>query len=155
MILSDYAQPAPDHPSATILEEEEEEEGYKDMVKHTEVVIESSRDDHNHECPVVADHTFPHSTLSFEEAGMSEEMQEDLMKEIAWQLGLQSVLEEEEPERVQKEVVEDDESEAEEVLDHFPGVIPHEEGRGLKKQLASRPRTKLRWKRLAPTMSYM
>ncbi|CAL1370584.1 unnamed protein product [Linum trigynum] len=34
-----------------------------------------------------------------------------------------------ERERVQKEVVEDDESEAEGVLDHFPGVIPHEEGR--------------------------
>ncbi|CAL1371226.1 unnamed protein product [Linum trigynum] len=123
------AQPAPDHPSATILEEEEEEEGYKDMVEHTEVITESSRDDHDQECPVVVDHTFPHPNLSFEEAGMSEEMQEDLMKGIAWQLALQSVLEEEEQERVQKEVVEDDESEAGGVLDHFPGVIPHEQGR--------------------------
>ncbi|CAL1406409.1 unnamed protein product [Linum trigynum] len=124
-----WAQPAPDHPSATIQEEEEEEEGYKDIVEHTEVVTESSRDDHDQECPVVADHTFPHPKLRFEEAGMSSEMQEDLMKEIAWQLALQSVLEEEEQERVQKEVVEDGESEAGEVLDHFPGVIPHEEGR--------------------------
>ncbi|CAL1370375.1 unnamed protein product [Linum trigynum] len=33
-----YAQPAPDHPSATILEEEEEEEGYEDIVEHTRVV---------------------------------------------------------------------------------------------------------------------
>ncbi|CAL1379904.1 unnamed protein product [Linum trigynum] len=124
-----WAQPAPDHPSATIQEDEEEEEGYKDIVEHTEVVTESSRDDHDQECHVVADHTFPHPKLSFEEAGMSSEMQEDLMKEIAWQLALQSVLEEEEQERVQKEVVEDGESEAGEVLDHFPGVIPHEEGR--------------------------
>ncbi|CAL1356767.1 unnamed protein product [Linum trigynum] len=124
-----YAQPTPNHPPATILEEEEEEEGYKDIVEHTEVVTESSRDDHDQECPVVADHTFPHPTLSFEEAGMSEEMQEDLIKEIAWRLALQSVLEEEEQERVQEEVVEDDESEAEGVLDLFPGVIPHEEGR--------------------------
>ncbi|CAL1370750.1 unnamed protein product [Linum trigynum] len=41
------AQPAHDHPSATILEEEEEEEGYKDIVEHTKVVMESSRDDHD------------------------------------------------------------------------------------------------------------
>ncbi|CAL1369597.1 unnamed protein product [Linum trigynum] len=60
---------------------------------------------------------------------MSEEMQEDLMKEIAWKLALQSMLEEEEEERVQKEVVEDDESEAEGFLDHFPGLLPHEEER--------------------------
>ncbi|CAL1363744.1 unnamed protein product [Linum trigynum] len=123
------AQLAQDHPSATIQEEDEEEEGYKDIVEHTEVVTESSRDDHDQECPVIADHPFPHPTLRFEEVGMSEEMQEDLMKEIAWQLALQSVLEEEEQERVQKEVVEDDESEAGVVLDHFPGVIPHEEER--------------------------
>ncbi|CAL1382925.1 unnamed protein product [Linum trigynum] len=123
-----YAQPALDRPSATILEEVEEEEVHKDMVEHTEVVTKSSRDDHDQECPVVADHTFPHPKLSFEEAGMSEEMQEDLMKEIAWQLALQSVLEEER-ERMQKEVVEYDKSEAEGVLDHFLGVIPHEEGR--------------------------
>ncbi|CAL1388984.1 unnamed protein product [Linum trigynum] len=129
------AQPAPDHPSATILEEEEEEEGYKDIVEHTKVVTESSRDDHDQECSVIADHTFPHPKLSFEEAGMSEEMQEDLMKEIAWQLALQSVLEEEEQERVQKEVVEDDESEAEGVLDHFPGVIPHEEEREIEEAI--------------------
>ncbi|CAL1371039.1 unnamed protein product [Linum trigynum] len=124
-----YAQPAQDHPSAIILEEEEEDEGYKDIVEQTEVFTKSSRDDHDQEFPAVADHTFPHPKLSFEEAGMSEEMQENLMKEIAWQLALQSVLEEEERERVQKEVVEDEESEAGGVLDLFPGVIPHEEER--------------------------
>ncbi|CAL1359876.1 unnamed protein product [Linum trigynum] len=128
-------QPAPDHPSSTILEEEEEEEAYKDIVEHTEVVTESSRDDHDQECPVVADHTFLHPKLSFEEAGMSEEMQEDLMKEISWQLALQSVLEEEEGEKVQKEVVEDDESEEEGVLDHLPGVIPHEEERAVEEAI--------------------
>ncbi|CAL1389284.1 unnamed protein product [Linum trigynum] len=94
------AQLAQDHPLATILEEEEEEEDYKDIVKHIEVVTESSRDDHDQECPVLADHAFPHPKLSFEEAGMSEETQEDLMKEIAWQLALQSVLEEEEQARI-------------------------------------------------------
>ncbi|CAL1412132.1 unnamed protein product [Linum trigynum] len=67
-----YAQPAQDHPSVTILEEEEEDEGYEDIVEHTEVVTESSRDDHDKKCLVLADHTFPHPTLSFEEAGMSE-----------------------------------------------------------------------------------
>ncbi|CAL1377511.1 unnamed protein product [Linum trigynum] len=131
-----YAQPDQDHPSTTIQEEEEEGEGYEDIVEHTEVVTESSRDNHDHECPVIADHTFLHPTLSFEEAGMSEEMQEDLIKEIAWRLALQSVPEEEEQERVQKEVVEDDESEAEGVLDHFPGVIPHEEGREVEEAIS-------------------
>ncbi|CAL1360240.1 unnamed protein product [Linum trigynum] len=125
-----YAQPAQDHPSATILEEEKKDEGYEDIVEQTEVVTESSHDDHDQECLIVADHTFPHPTLSFEEVGMSEEMQDDLIKEIAWRLALQSMLEEEEQERVHKEVVEDDKSEAEGVLDLFSGVIPHEEGRG-------------------------
>ncbi|CAL1369121.1 unnamed protein product [Linum trigynum] len=78
-----YAQPAQDHPSATILEGEEDEV-YEDIVEQTEVVTESSHDEHDHECPVVADHTFPHPTLSFEEACMSEEMQDDLIKEIVW-----------------------------------------------------------------------
>ncbi|CAL1393676.1 unnamed protein product [Linum trigynum] len=66
---------------------------------------------------------------------MSEKMKEDLMKEIGWKLALQSVLEEEEQERVQKEVVEDDESEAGGVLDHFPRVIPHEEERGVEEAI--------------------
>ncbi|CAL1382678.1 unnamed protein product [Linum trigynum] len=123
-----YTQPAPNHPSTTILEEEEEE-GYEEIVEHTEVVTKSTRDDHDQECHVVADHIFSPPTLSFEEAGMSEEMQDDLIKEIAWRLALQSMLEEEEQEKVQKEIVEDDESGAEGVLDHFPGMIPHEEGR--------------------------
>ncbi|CAL1355032.1 unnamed protein product [Linum trigynum] len=42
-----YAQPSQDHPSATILEEEEEDEGYKDIVEQTKVVTESSRDDND------------------------------------------------------------------------------------------------------------
>ncbi|CAL1353670.1 unnamed protein product [Linum trigynum] len=58
-------------------------------------------------------------------------MQDDLMKEIVWRLALQSVLEEEERERMGKEVVEDDES-----LDLFPGAIPHfEEGRGVERAI--------------------
>ncbi|CAL1369391.1 unnamed protein product [Linum trigynum] len=147
------AQIAQDHPSATILEEEEEDEGYKDIVEQTEVVTESSREDHDQECPVVADHTFPHPTPSIEEVGMIKEMQDDLMKEIAWQLALQSVLEEEERERMRKEVAEDDGSELEEVLDLFRmEELNSEEGRGLKKQLASRLGMKLRWKRLAPAL---
>ncbi|CAL1395297.1 unnamed protein product [Linum trigynum] len=77
------AQLAQNHPSATILEEEEEEECYMDIVEQTEVITESSREDHDQECPVLADHPFPHPTPSFEEVGMSEEMREDLMKEIA------------------------------------------------------------------------
>ncbi|CAL1360325.1 unnamed protein product [Linum trigynum] len=129
-----YAQPDQDHPLSTILEEEEEE-GYEDIVEHTEVVTERSRDDHDQECPVVVDHTFPHPTLSFEEAGMSEDMQEDLIKEIAWRLALQFVLEEEVEERVQEEDVEDDESKADGFLDNFPGVIPHEERRGVEEAI--------------------
>ncbi|CAL1355581.1 unnamed protein product [Linum trigynum] len=133
------AQLAQDHPSATIIEEEEEEQGYKDIVEQTEIITESSREDHDQECPVVADHPFSHPTPSFEVAGMSEEMQEDIMKEIAWQLALQFVLEEEEQERVQNEVVEDDESEAGGVLDHFPGVIPHEEEREVEEAIGVQP----------------
>ncbi|CAL1394228.1 unnamed protein product [Linum trigynum] len=61
--------------------------------------------------------------------GPSEEMQDDLIEEITWRLALQSVLEEER-ERVREEVVEDEEEiKEEDVLDHFPGVIPQEEER--------------------------
>ncbi|CAL1412973.1 unnamed protein product [Linum trigynum] len=63
---------------------------------------------------------------------MSEEMQTDLTENIAWRLALQSVLEEEERERMRKEVVEDEGSEAEEFLDLFQVEIPNsEEGRGV------------------------
>ncbi|CAL1377435.1 unnamed protein product [Linum trigynum] len=119
------AQLDKDHLSATIEEDEEDEGGYKDIVEQTEVVTESSRDDHDQVFPVVAEHTFPHPTPSFEEVGMSEEMQDDLIEEIAWRLALQSALEEEERERMREEVVEDDENEVEGVLDLFPGLIPH------------------------------
>ncbi|CAL1388467.1 unnamed protein product [Linum trigynum] len=86
------AQLAQDPLSATIEEEEEDERGYKDMVEHTEVVTMNSRDDHDQEYPVVADHIFPHPTSSFEEVGMSKEMQDDLVKEIAWRLTLPFVI---------------------------------------------------------------
>ncbi|CAL1381217.1 unnamed protein product [Linum trigynum] len=130
------AQLAQDHPSATILEEEEEDEGYKDIVEQTEVVTESSREDHDQECSVVADHTFLHPTPIFEEVGLSKEMQDDLMKEIAWQLDLQSVVEEEERERMRKEVGEDDGSELEEVLDLFRmEELNYEEGRGVEEAI--------------------
>ncbi|CAL1360999.1 unnamed protein product [Linum trigynum] len=114
--------------------------------------MESSCDDHDQECPVVADHTFPHPTPSFKETSMSEEMQDDLIEEIVWRLDLQSMLEEEERERVRKEVEEDDEREGAEVLDFFKGRDHIQEkeggGGGLKMQSASKLRTKLRWKRL-------
>ncbi|CAL1394273.1 unnamed protein product [Linum trigynum] len=121
------AQLAQDPLSATI-EVEEDEGGYKDIVEHTEVITENSHDNHDQESPLVADHTFPHFCSNMMDP--SEEMQDDLIEEITWRLALQSVLEEEERERVREEVVEDEEeSKEEEVLDHFPGVIPHEEGR--------------------------
>ncbi|CAL1382919.1 unnamed protein product [Linum trigynum] len=53
------AQLAKDRLSAVIQKEEEDEEGYKDIVEHTKIVTESSRDDHDQECPAVADHAFP------------------------------------------------------------------------------------------------
>ncbi|CAL1401401.1 unnamed protein product [Linum trigynum] len=118
---------AQDHISATTLEEVEDDKGYEDVEEHTKVITENSHDNHDQESPLVADHTFPYFCSNM--LGPSEEMQDDLIEEITWRLALQSVLEEEEQERVQKEVVEDDESEAEGFLDHFPGVIPHEQGR--------------------------
>ncbi|CAL1411997.1 unnamed protein product [Linum trigynum] len=121
------AQIAQDCLHATIQEEEEDEGGYKDIVEQTEVVTESSRDDHDQEYPVRGDHTFLHYTSSFEETRMSEEMQANLIKSLAWRLALRSVLEEEERERARKEFVHDDESEAEGVLDLFQGERPHSE----------------------------
>ncbi|CAL1355332.1 unnamed protein product [Linum trigynum] len=76
------AQSAQDHLSATILEEEEDDEGYEDIVEHIEVVAESSRDNHDQECPVVAYHTFPH--FCSDRMGPSKEMHDDLLEEIAW-----------------------------------------------------------------------
>ncbi|CAL1381870.1 unnamed protein product [Linum trigynum] len=63
--------------------------------------------------------------------GPSEEMQDDLIEEITWRLALQSVLEEEERERLREEVVEDEkERKEEEVLDLFQWERPHsDEGR--------------------------
>ncbi|CAL1405979.1 unnamed protein product [Linum trigynum] len=126
------AQFSQDNLYATIQAEKEEEVNHEDVVEHTEVVTKSSRDDHDQKCPVVAAHPFLHPTPSAEEAGMSEEMQADLIEKIAWRLALQSVLEEEEQERMRKEAVEDDGSELEEVLDLFPGEESNsEEGRGV------------------------
>ncbi|CAL1389699.1 unnamed protein product [Linum trigynum] len=124
---------AQDHLSATTLEEVEDDKGYGDVEEHTEVITENSHDNHDQESPLVADHTIPYFCSNM--LGPSEEMQDDLIEEITWRLALQFVLEEEEQERVQKEVVEDDESEAGGVLDHFPGVIPHEEERGVEEAI--------------------
>ncbi|CAL1378749.1 unnamed protein product [Linum trigynum] len=122
------AQFSQDNLYAVIQVEEEVEEGnHEDVQEHAEVVTESSHDNHDQMYPLVVDHNCPHFRSDM--LGPSEEMQDDLIEEITWRLALQSVLEEEEQERVQKEVVEDDESKAEGVLDHFPGVIPHEKER--------------------------
>ncbi|CAL1379498.1 unnamed protein product [Linum trigynum] len=106
------AQFSQDSLYATIQAKKEEEEvNHEDVVEHIEFVTKSSRDDHDLQCPVVANHTFPHLTPSDDEAAMSEEMQVDLIEKIAWRLALQSVLEEEEErERMRKEVVEESNS---------------------------------------------
>ncbi|CAL1382702.1 unnamed protein product [Linum trigynum] len=52
---------------------------------------------------------------------MSEEMQANLIKKIAWRLALLSVLEKEEQERMRKEVVENEGGKLEEFLDLFQG----------------------------------
>ncbi|CAL1387840.1 unnamed protein product [Linum trigynum] len=113
--------------AAIQVEEEEEKGNHEDVEEHTEVVTESSHDNHDQVYPLVVDHNFHHFRSDM--LGSSEEMQAELIENLAWRLALQFVLEEEEQERVQKEVVEDDKSEAEGVLDLFPGVIPHEEER--------------------------
>ncbi|CAL1401803.1 unnamed protein product [Linum trigynum] len=127
-----YAQFSQDNLYATIQAEKEEEEvNHEDVVEHTEIVTKSSHDDHDQKYLVVAGHTFPHPTPSAEKEGMNEEMQADTIEKIEWRLALQSVLEEEERERMRKEVVEDDGSELEKVLDLFPGEESNsEEGRG-------------------------
>ncbi|CAL1399401.1 unnamed protein product [Linum trigynum] len=110
-------------------EEEEEESNHGDVEEHTEVVTETSRDNHDKKCPLVADHTFTH--FCFDILGSSEEMQGFLIEEITWRLALQSEVEEEERERVREEVVEDEEeSQDEEILDLFQGHESNsEEGR--------------------------
>ncbi|CAL1378306.1 unnamed protein product [Linum trigynum] len=68
--------------------------------------------------------------------GPSKEMQDDLMKEIAWRLPLQSVLEVKERERMWKEVLVDDGSELEEFLDRFQWVQSNsKEGRGVEEAI--------------------
>ncbi|CAL1387928.1 unnamed protein product [Linum trigynum] len=119
--------------AAIQVEEEEEKGNHEDVEEHTEVVIESSHDNHDQVYPLVVDHNFHHFRSDM--LGSSEEMQAELIENLAWRLALQFVLEEEEQERVQKEVVEDDKSEAEGVLDLFSGVIPHEEERGVEKAI--------------------
>ncbi|CAL1371080.1 unnamed protein product [Linum trigynum] len=119
--------------AAIQVEEEEEKGNHEDVEEHTEVVTESSHDNHDQVYPLVVDHNFHHFRSDM--LGSSEEMQAELIENLAWRLALQFVLEEEEQERVQKEVVEDDKSEAEGVLDLFSGVIPHEEERGVEKAI--------------------
>ncbi|CAL1403303.1 unnamed protein product [Linum trigynum] len=119
--------------AAIQVEEEEEKGNHEDVEEHTEVVTESSHDNHDQVYPLVVDHNFHHFRSDM--LGSSKEMQAELIENLAWRLALQFVLEEEEQERVQKEVVEDDKSEAEGVLDLFSGVIPHEEERGVEKAI--------------------
>ncbi|CAL1388818.1 unnamed protein product [Linum trigynum] len=119
--------------AAIQVEEEEEKGNHEDVEEHTEVVTESSHDNHDQVYPLVVDHNFHHFRSDM--LGSSEEMQAELIENLAWRLALQFVLEEEEQERVQKEVVEDDKSEAEGVLDLFSEVIPHEEERGVEKAI--------------------
>ncbi|CAL1412654.1 unnamed protein product [Linum trigynum] len=102
------AQFSQDNLYAAIQVEEEEEEGnHEDVEEHTEVVTESSHDNHDQVYPLVVDHNCPHFCSDM--LGPSEEMQDDLIEEITWRLALQSVLEEGERERVREEVVEDEE----------------------------------------------
>ncbi|CAL1389609.1 unnamed protein product [Linum trigynum] len=127
------AQFSQDNLYAAIQVEEKEEEGnHEDVEEHTKVVTESSHDNHDQVYPLVVDHNCPH--IRSDMLGPSEEMQDDLIEEITWRLALQSVLEEEERERVREEVVEDEEeSKEEEVLDLFQGERPHsDEGRWVK-----------------------
>ncbi|CAL1407885.1 unnamed protein product [Linum trigynum] len=114
------------------VDEEEEEGNHEDVEKNTEVVTESSHDNHDQVYPLVVDHNCPHFRSDM--LGPNEEMQDDLIEEITWRLALQSVLEEEERERVREEVVEDEEeSKEDEVFDLFQGEKPHsDEGRGLR-----------------------
>ncbi|CAL1412088.1 unnamed protein product [Linum trigynum] len=120
--------------AAIQVDEEEEEGNHEDVEEHTEVVSESPHDNHDQVYPQVVDHNCPHFRSDM--LGSSEEMQDDLIEEITWRLALQSVLEEEERERVREEVVEDEEeSKEEEVLDFFQGEKPHfDEGRGVKEE---------------------
>ncbi|CAL1381291.1 unnamed protein product [Linum trigynum] len=117
--------------AAIQVEEEEEEGNHEDVEEHTEVVTESSNDNHDQVYPLVVDHNFPHFCSDM--LGPSKEMQAELIENLAWRLSLQSIMEEEERERVRKEVVEDEEESKEEVvLDLFQGERPHfEEGRGV------------------------
>ncbi|CAL1400492.1 unnamed protein product [Linum trigynum] len=106
------------------VEEEEEEGNHEDVEEHTEVVTEFSHDNHDQVYPLVVDHNFPHFRSDM--LGPSEEMQSELIENLAWRLVLQSVMEEEKRERVRKEVVEDEEERKEEVvLDLFQGERPH------------------------------
>ncbi|CAL1355011.1 unnamed protein product [Linum trigynum] len=138
--------------AAIQVEEEEEEGNHEDVEEHTKVVTECSHDNHDQVYPLVVDHNFPHFRSNM--LSPSEEVQAELIENLAWRLALQFVMEEEEKERVRKEVVEDEEeSKKEVVLDLFQGERPHfEEGRGLKKRVLSRLRIKLGWKRLAPAL---
>ncbi|CAL1402840.1 unnamed protein product [Linum trigynum] len=120
--------------AAIQVEEEEEEGNHEDVEEHTKVFTESSHDNHDQVYPLMVDHNFPHYRSGM--LGPSEEMQAELIENLAWRLAIQSVMEEEERERVRKEVMEDEEESKEEiVLDLFQGERPHfEEGRGVEEE---------------------
>ncbi|CAL1411830.1 unnamed protein product [Linum trigynum] len=94
-----YAQFSQDNLYGAIQVEEEEEEGnHEDVEEHAEVITENFHDNYDQESPLVSYHTFPHFCSNM--LGPSKEMQDDLIEEITWRLAPQSVLEEEEQERV-------------------------------------------------------
>ncbi|CAL1368717.1 unnamed protein product [Linum trigynum] len=77
--------------AAIQVEVEEKEGNHEDVEEHTEVVTESSHDNHDQVYPLVVDHSFPHFRSNM--LGPSEEMQAELIENLAWQLALQSVME--------------------------------------------------------------
>ncbi|CAL1387614.1 unnamed protein product [Linum trigynum] len=79
------AQFSQDNLYAAIQVEEEEAEGnHENVQEHAEVVTESSHDNHDQVYTLVVDHNCPHFCSDM--LGPSEEMQDDLMKEIAGNL---------------------------------------------------------------------
>ncbi|CAL1406928.1 unnamed protein product [Linum trigynum] len=127
---------------------EEEEANHEDVEEHIEVGTESSRDNNDQECPLMAYHTFPHFCSKM--SGSSDEMQDDLIKEIVGDLLSNPCWKKKSEKgrgkklwRIRKKAMMRRFLIFSKGRDH----IQKKEG-GLKMQLASRRRIKLRWKRL-------
>ncbi|CAL1405669.1 unnamed protein product [Linum trigynum] len=78
----------------TICEEEEEEKANPNDDLEQKVVTKSHCDTRDLECPFEVA-IIPHFTLNFKEIVTSEEMRADPIKDIAWKLDIQHMLEEE------------------------------------------------------------